>query len=57
MKKAEPYRRRAIECLAFARNARTDEERRQMLIMANTLERLALDRERRTVKVRTMDRE
>ena len=47
MNYAEQYRRRANECVAFAQRARNTEERMQLLIMANTLQRLALDRERR----------
>jgi hypothetical protein len=39
------YRRRANECFAFAKNARDDAERTQLLIMANILKRLALKRE------------
>jgi hypothetical protein len=50
MNNAEQYRRRADECFAFARNARNEEERSQLLIMANTLERLAADRELRAAK-------
>jgi hypothetical protein len=50
MNNARQYRRRADECLAFARNARNEEERSQLLIMANTLERLAADREQRAAK-------
>jgi hypothetical protein len=38
----EGYRQRAIECLAFAEHARSQEERSQLLIMAKMLERLAL---------------
>lgn len=34
-----------IECLAFANNARDDEERTLLLIMANILKRLALESE------------
>lgn len=44
----EGYRRRAIECFAFAKNARADEERTQLLIMANNLMRLAVRREQKT---------
>jgi hypothetical protein len=52
MSYAEQYRRRSRECLAFANSARNEEERMQLLIMANTLERLALAREQRAVFVR-----
>ena len=50
MNNAEQYRRRAHECFAFARNARNEEERNQLIIMANTLERLAADRELKAAK-------
>jgi hypothetical protein len=49
MNYAEQYRRRANECFAFAKSARNEEERMQLLIMANTLERLALAREQKAV--------
>jgi hypothetical protein len=52
MQNPENYRKRAVECVAFARNARTDDERKQLLTMANTLRRLALERERNAVKTR-----
>jgi hypothetical protein len=55
MNYAEQYRRRANECFAFAKNARNEEERMQMLIMANTLVRLAGDRERRATTTRKID--
>jgi len=42
MKTARNYPRRALECFAFAKNARSEEERNELLAMANTLERLAL---------------
>jgi hypothetical protein len=44
------YRRRADECFAFARSARDEQERAQLLIMANTLKRIALDHERKSVQ-------
>ena len=47
MGRLEDYRRRAVECLAFARNARNNEGRIQLLIMAKTLQRFALERERK----------
>ena len=50
MKKAGQYRRRAIECFAFARNARNDEERIQLLCMAKTLQSIALEREQKAQK-------
>jgi hypothetical protein len=46
----QDYRRRAMECLAFAKISRDEEERSQMLIMANTLQRLAAERETRLQK-------
>lgn len=49
-KQDEGYRARAIECFAFAKNARDAEERTQLLIMANNLERLAQARERKALK-------
>jgi hypothetical protein len=42
MKTVRNYERRAAECRAFAKNARDEEERHQLLAMANTLESLAL---------------
>jgi hypothetical protein len=48
----EDYRRRATECLAFAENSRDEEERGQMLIMANILQRLAVKRENKAVEKR-----
>jgi hypothetical protein len=51
MKKARQYRRRASECLAFARNARNEEERSYLLIMANTLQRIACEIEQKEVKM------
>lgn len=52
MNYAEQYRRRANECFAFAKSARNEEERMQLLIMANTLKRLAFDRERKAIEMR-----
>jgi hypothetical protein len=43
----EHYNLRAAECLAFARTSRNEEERKQMLLMATTLEQLAVQRETR----------
>ena len=42
MKSVRNYQRRATECRAFAKNARDEEERHQLLMMAETLESLAL---------------
>jgi hypothetical protein len=41
MSTAKNYHRRALECVAYAKNARDDEERRQLLTMASILNRLA----------------
>ena len=48
----EGYRRRAIECLAFAAKTRDDEERAQLLIMAHNLKRLALSHEQKAARAR-----
>jgi hypothetical protein len=48
MKNARNYHRRATECLAFAKIARDEEERRQLLNMAAILSRLAVEREKKT---------
>ena len=48
MKNARNYHRRATECLAFAKIARDEEERRQLLNMADILSRLAVEREKKT---------
>jgi hypothetical protein len=45
MKKAEEYRAHAAECLALARRTRDEEEKRQLLQMAETWEMLAAHRE------------
>jgi hypothetical protein len=50
MSRLEDYRRRATECLAFAKISRDEEERSQLLIMASTLQRLAVEREKRPAK-------
>jgi len=41
----EGYFRRAEECFAFAETARDAEERAQLLVMANNLLRIAIDRQ------------
>jgi hypothetical protein len=46
MKKVEDYRRHAKECRTLAKKARSDEERKQLLVMGDTWERLAIERER-----------
>jgi hypothetical protein len=53
----EGYLRRAVECLAFAENARDAEERVQLLVMANNLRRIAIDRSRRALALPKRDRE
>ena len=52
MNNVAQYRRRSRECLAFAKTARNEDERMQLLIMASTLERLAVDRERKAILMR-----
>jgi hypothetical protein len=47
MKNARNYHRRATECLAFAKIARDEEERRQLVNMAEILSRLAVEREKK----------
>ena len=49
MKNARNYHRRATECLAFAKIARDEEERRQLLNMADILSRLAVEHEKKTM--------
>jgi hypothetical protein len=57
MSKAEEgYFRRAVECLAFAETARDPEERAQLLVMANNLRRIAMDRSRRAVMLPKRER-
>ena len=46
MRKASEFRRHADECRALARNAGNEEQRRQLLDMANTWEQIAEERER-----------
>ena len=46
MKQVAEYRQRAMECLKFAQQARTDEERKLLTGMAAAWERMALGRER-----------
>jgi len=52
MKNSGSYHRRATECLSFASNARNEEERSQLLIMARTLEQLALKSEKKSEEPR-----
>ena len=46
MKKTQEYRKHAQECRAMAQNARTAEERGQLMKMAEAWERFAVERER-----------
>ena len=46
LKKAEEYRRHAEECRVLARAAQNGEHRNQLLIMAETWDGLAAERER-----------
>jgi hypothetical protein len=52
MKTTRNYHRRATECLAFAKIARDEEERRQLLTMARILESLAHEHEHKAEKAR-----
>jgi citrate synthase len=52
MKTVRNYQRRATECRAFAKNARDEEERHQLLEMAKTLESLALKSEMKAIQQR-----
>ena len=45
MKKATDYLRHAGECRVLARGAQTDGERKQLLMMAETWETLAAERQ------------
>jgi hypothetical protein len=53
--KGPQYERRAMECLAFAQKAPTDEERSCFLAMADTLKRIAAEREKKFHKARQQD--
>ena len=46
MKKAAEYRQHARECRALALNVRTEEQRSQLITMADTWDALAAERER-----------
>jgi len=50
MNGVQNYRKRAAECLAYARKTRDDNERDQMLSMARTLMRLAVKFEQASEK-------
>jgi hypothetical protein len=52
MKITRNYHRRATECLAFAKIARDEEERRQLLTMAKILESLAHEHEQKDENAR-----
>ena len=45
MKQAAEYRQHARECLKLAQQARTDEERKQLMEMSAAWERMAVRRE------------
>lgn len=51
MDKSKEYREHAEECRALARNAQNEEQRRQLLELAETWGSLALERERMTEKL------
>jgi hypothetical protein len=51
MTKSKRYREHAEECRALARNAPTEEQRRQLLELAESWGSLALDRERKAEKL------
>ena len=46
LKKATEYRQHAQECRGLARASQTDEQRQQLLKLAETWEALAIERER-----------
>ena len=46
MKKTDEYRRHAEECRVLARHMKNAEYRGQLLVMADTWETLAIERER-----------
>ena len=50
MKQVAEYRQRAMECLKFAQQSRTEEERKQLTEMAAAWERMALGRERQLAR-------
>jgi hypothetical protein len=54
---SEGYQRRAVECFAFAKNAHGNEERTQLLIMANVLKNIAIEREQRSSKAHKPEQE
>ena len=51
MDKPKEYREHAEECRTLARNAQNEEQRRQLLELAETWGSLALERERMTEKL------
>ena len=54
LEKVKEYRDRARECRSLAQGARSSEEREQLLNMAESWERFAIERERR---LRDLDKE
>jgi hypothetical protein len=50
MHKSKEYREHAEQCRALARNAQNEEQRRQLLELAETWGSLALERERTAQK-------
>jgi hypothetical protein len=55
MKTIEEYRRHAEECRALAQKARSPDERKAILAIAMSWDKLAGDRERRLSKHRSAD--
>jgi hypothetical protein len=53
VKNERNYHRRAAECTAFAKIARDEEERSQMLNMAEMLQRIAVEDEKKSMRART----
>ncbi len=51
MKKSTTYRKHAEECRALARDAQNEEQRRQLLELAESWGSLALERERKAEKL------
>jgi hypothetical protein len=51
MKKSKKYRAHAEECRALARNAPNEDQRRQLLELAESWGSLALEREREAEKL------
>jgi hypothetical protein len=51
MKNTQSYLKRASECLAFARTARNEAERGQLLMMARALMNFAHEKQRKSSKL------